>query len=80
MRLCIPTARLVRAGGQPMAGRGVTPDVLEGAAAAEAPSKLRDVACPGVASTGAVAGDELVVRAVRMLLAPTAARSAAAAP
>jgi len=80
LRLYIPTARLVRAGGQPIAGRGVTPDVLEGAAAAEAPSKLRDVACPGVASTGAVAGDELVVRAVRMLLAPTAARSAAAAP
>lgn len=70
IRLGIPTARLVRANGQPLEGHGVTPDAL---AAPPAPrSAMNDAACPNVASPASVSDDPLVRRAVGLLLATSA--------
>lgn len=68
MPLLIPTARLLRASGQPLAGRGVTPDVLGDSPASSA--AMSDVACPDVVSPGTVSDDPLVRRAADFLLAP----------
>ncbi len=71
MRLSIPTARLLRAGGEPLDGRGVTPDVLDDALAPAPRAAMSDAACPNVASPAAVSDDQLVRRAAGLLLAST---------
>lgn len=64
----IPAARVLRASGQPLEGRGVTPDAV--GASTPAPSAAwSDVACPRVSSPGAVSNDPEVRRAVDLLLA-----------
>jgi carboxyl-terminal processing protease len=65
----VPVARLVRASGQPLHGKGVTPDVADDASDATPAGAMSDVACPNIASTAAVSDDPLVGRGVRLLLA-----------
>lgn len=61
---------LLRASGEPIDGRGVSPDVPIDAAAPAPASPLPDKACPGLASPAPVARDPVVARAAAFLLAP----------
>jgi carboxyl-terminal processing protease len=73
MQLRIPTARLLRPSREPLDGVGVTPDVAEPPAGLPLAARPTDVACPNVASAGAVSDDPLVGRAAALLLTSTAA-------
>jgi len=74
IELQIPAARLLRANGEPLDGRGVTPDAVGDAPAPAATLAMGDVPCPNAASPAAVAGDPLVRQAAGFLLQAPDAR------
>jgi carboxyl-terminal processing protease len=65
--LRLTVARLRRASGVLMDGRGVEPDVPVGPAAPPPETRIDDAACPGLASSGPVSRDPAVARAVSVL-------------
>jgi carboxyl-terminal processing protease len=64
LQVPIPTARLLRASGQPLSAVGVTPDSVDDPPAAA----ITDAACAGLASPASVSDDQLVRRAAALLM------------
>jgi carboxyl-terminal processing protease len=67
VRVWVPFARLIRASGERIDGRGVEPDVVDASAAPVPVAQTSDVACPHTVSRTPVASDPLVRRAVELL-------------
>ncbi len=69
-RLRLTVGHLLRASGEPIDGRGVSPNLTLDAPGPAPGALLSDAACPGLESPAPVAGDPAVARAAAYLLAP----------
>jgi C-terminal processing protease CtpA/Prc len=68
--LRLTVGHLLRASGEPIEARGISPNLTLDAPGPAPGPPLSDAACPGLASPAPVAGDPAVARAAAYLLAP----------